>query len=151
MSTRLSIDHISITNLEQPLLLEDQDQELSTQDTSHQKKPTLKERIFTSYAANMALSISLIGLGGYETSIYFVPSLFRSADDPNLKPALSIQDIKIIKPLFLSSGLFFMVSGCLLMASTCLDQHQKKLNTAFKVMLCVGTLFEIAPFVVALS
>lgn len=151
MTPRLSLDHISITSLEEPLLLEDKDQQLSPLEASNQKILTLRERIFNSYTGNIGLSISIIGLGTYETSIYFLPSLFRSADAPNLKPALTSIDIMIIKPLFLSSGLFFMTSGCLLMASTCFNDHKNELKTAFKVMLIVGTLLEIAPFVVALS
>jgi hypothetical protein len=150
MTMRASLDDIIVHDLQEPLI-QIEEEKLEQIDETDNKINAIKSCIFSKQTANTCLILGLAGLGAYETCINFVPSLFRSPSDPNLKPNLTENQIEIIKPLFLTSGLFFMSSSALYAASICLENHKKNLMTAFKVTVIAGAIFELAPFIVAFS
>lgn len=91
----------------------------------------------------------LMGIGAWNTALFFDPHLFRSPDDTNLSPNLTEKKIEVMKDLYLGSGICLLSSGAVLLSKQCLESVPENVKRAMKISLIAGTLLELAPFIVA--
>ena len=94
---------------------------------------------------------AIIGaIGAFDISLGFVPSLFRSPDNTNLKPAITAHDVVVFKGLYLTSGVFLSLTSLLTGATAFYDEIPQSLTTALTITAFIGTLFEVMPFFIIL-
>lgn len=139
-------DEFVLINLNEPLL--EQEGENEEPNVKINTPCKLDEKTIKKIGGVLS-SLCLIGIGAWNTALFFDPHLFRSPNDTSLSPNLTEKKIEVMKDLYLGSGFCFLSSGAILLSKQCLENVPENVKRAMKVSLIAGTMLELAPFIVA--